>query len=49
MANITKQKREKMIAFRIVVDMWITGFDVLALTYMYNDKALASYMFRDLV
>lgn len=24
----------------IVVDMWITGFDVPALTYMYNDKPL---------
>lgn len=22
----------------IVVDMWITGFDVPSLTYMYNDK-----------
>lgn len=26
----------------IVVDMWITGFDVPALTYMYNDKPLKS-------
>ena len=24
----------------IVVDMWITGFDVPSLTYMYNDKPL---------
>lgn len=28
----------------IVVDMWITGFDVPALTYMYNDKPLKKYM-----
>lgn len=28
----------------IVVDMWITGFDVPALTYMYNDKPLKKHM-----
>lgn len=28
----------------IVVDMWITGFDVLSLTYMYNDKPLKKHM-----
>lgn len=28
----------------IVVDMWITGFDVPALTYMYNDKPLQKHM-----
>lgn len=27
----------------IVVDMWITGFDVPALTYMYNDKPLQKH------
>ena len=28
----------------IVVDMWITGFDVPPLTYMYNDKPLKKHM-----
>ncbi len=28
----------------IVVDMWITGFDVSSLTYMYNDKPLKTHM-----
>lgn len=28
----------------IVVDMWITGFDVPCLTYMYNDKPLKKHM-----
>ena len=28
----------------IVVDMWITGFDVTSLTYMYNDKPLQKHM-----
>lgn len=28
----------------IVVDMWITGFDVPSLTYMYNDKPLKKHM-----
>ena len=28
----------------IVVDMWITGFDVPSLTYMYNDKPLQKHM-----
>ena len=28
----------------IVVDMWITGFDVEPLTYMYNDKPLKKHM-----
>lgn len=27
----------------IVVDMWITGFDVPSLTYMYNDKPLQTH------
>ena len=28
----------------IVVDMWITGFDVPALTYLYNDKPLEKHL-----
>ena len=28
----------------IVVDMWITGFDVETLTYLYNDKPLKKHM-----
>ena len=28
----------------IVVDMWITGFDVPCLTYMYNDKPLEKHL-----
>ena len=28
----------------IVVDMWITGFDVESLTYLYNDKPLKRHM-----
>ena len=28
----------------IVVDMWITGFDVPSLTYLYNDKPLEKHM-----
>ena len=28
----------------IVVDMWITGFDVPCLTYMYNDKPIKKHM-----
>lgn len=28
----------------IVVDMWITGFDVSTLTYLYNDKPLKKHM-----
>lgn len=28
----------------IVVDMWITGFDVACLTYMYNDKPLKKHL-----
>lgn len=28
----------------IVVDMWITGFDVPSLTYMYNDKPLQKHL-----
>ena len=28
----------------IVVDMWITGFDVPSLTYLYNDKPLKKHL-----
>ena len=28
----------------VVVDMWLTGFDVPSLTYMYNDKPLKKHM-----
>lgn len=28
----------------VVVDMWITGFDVPALTYLYNDKPLKKHL-----
>lgn len=28
----------------IVVDMWITGYDIPSLTYMYNDKPLKKHM-----
>lgn len=48
-----KRSEELDIAFKqeksnfriaIVVDMWITGFDVPTLTYMYNDKPLQKHM-----
>lgn len=38
-------KQEKSnFSIAIVVDMWITGFDVPALTYMYNDKPLKKHL-----
>ncbi len=38
-------KQEKSnLHIAIVVDMWITGFDVPTLTYMYNDKPLKKHM-----
>lgn len=38
-------KQEKSnLHIAIVVDMWITGFDVPALTYLYNDKPLKKHM-----
>ena len=38
-------KQEKSnFRFVIVVDMWITGFDVEPLTYMYNDKPLQKHL-----
>ena len=48
-----KRSEELDIAFKqeksnlhivIVVDMWITGFDVPCLTYLYNDKPLKKHM-----
>ncbi len=37
-------KAEKSnLSIAIVVDMWITGFDVPCLTYMYNDKPLQKH------
>lgn len=36
-------KQEKS-NFHIVVDMWITGFDVPALTHLYNDKPLKKHL-----
>jgi len=55
LGGVTNDKRsEKLdVAFKqeksnfrivIVVDMWITGFDVPSLTYMYNDKPLKKHM-----
>ena len=55
LGGVTNDKRsEKMdVAFKqeksnfhivIVVDMWITGFDVPSLTYLYNDKPLKKHM-----
>ncbi len=38
-------KQEKSnFSIAVVVDMWITGFDVPALTYMYNDKPLKRHL-----
>lgn len=38
--------KQELSNFRIaiVVDMWITGFDVPTLTYMYNDKPLKKHL-----
>ena len=50
--NNGKRSEELDVAFKaeksnlsivIVVDMWITGFDVPCLTYMYNDKPLQKH------
>ena len=41
-AAFKKEKSNFRIA--IVVDMWITGFDVPSLTYMYNDKPLQKHL-----
>ena len=38
-------KQEKSnLRIAIVVDMWITGFDVPSLTYLYNDKPLKKHL-----
>lgn len=55
LGGVTNDKRSEMldIAFKqeksnfrivIVVDMWITGFDVPSLTYLYNDKPLKKHL-----
>lgn len=41
-ASFKQEKSNFCIA--IVVDMWITGFDVEPLTYLYNDKPLKKHM-----
>ena len=43
--NLDAAFKEEYSNFRIVivVDMWITGFDVECLTYMYNDKPLQKH------
>ncbi len=43
--NLDASFKEENSNFRIVivVDMWITGFDVPALTYLYNDKPLQKH------
>ncbi len=38
-----KQERSNF-RIAIIVDMWITGFDVPCLTYLYNDKPLKRHM-----
>lgn len=38
-----KQKKSNF-SIVIVVDMWITGFDVESLTYLYNDKPLKKHL-----
>ena len=38
------KKEKSNFSIVIVVDMWITGFDVPALTYLYNDKPLKKHM-----
>lgn len=55
LGGVNNHKRSEMLdaAFKqeksnfhivIVVDMWITGFDVPSLTYMYNDKPLKKHV-----
>lgn len=45
-ANLDAAFKQEKSNFKIVivVDMWITGFDVPALTYMYNDKPLKKHI-----
>ncbi len=44
--NMDAAFKEEKSNFRIVivVDMWITGFDVPSLTYLYNDKPLKKHL-----
>lgn len=41
--NAFKQEKSNF-SIVIVVDMWITGFDVSTLTYLYNDKPLQKHL-----
>lgn len=41
--NAFKQDKSNL-SIVIVVDMWITGFDVPSLTYLYNDKPLQKHL-----
>lgn len=43
--NLAKEFKKEHSNFRIVivVDMWITGFDLECLTYLYNDKPLQKH------
>lgn len=41
--NAFKQDKSNF-SIVIVVDMWITGFDVSSLTYLYNDKPLQKHL-----
>lgn len=41
--NAFKQEKSNF-SIVIVVDMWITGFDVPTLTYLYNDKPLQKHL-----
>lgn len=42
--DIAFKQNESNFRIVIVVDMWITGFDVPSLTYMYNDKPLKKHL-----
>ena len=42
--DIAFKQEKSNFSIVIVVDMWITGFDVPPLTYLYNDKPLKKHM-----
>ena len=42
--DIAFKQEKSNLHVAIVVDMWITGFDVPALTYLYNDKPLKNHL-----
>lgn len=42
--DISFKKEKSNFRIVIVVDMWITGFDVPSLTYLYNDKPLKKHL-----